>query len=624
MGDGSYENFYGGGISSFEPGYSAGGSFIGYRMNAGTLGSPTSIQTANQLKEVISRIKEGVKNVELQPLQEGVFDQIPKQNFEEMRALMKLTGVKPSVHAPMIDPSGFERGTYSEENRQEAERKLFSVIERAKMLDHETNVPVVIHSSSGLPGSEYRPGNEKAGEEKWHRQNMGVFNRQSKQTGMLPEEKEYTLGMTEKDFAAGGKLTKAEDMIDKLNKTTWVNQKEHLNYYMELMDNRIHEGIEMMGTQKLGEGMEKAQKAFDNQLNRGEGYIETNQEKINEMWNTVGKFGSPEQRAELQQLSRKYEEQAKKMLEEQKQSLDENKKKDLLLRRAEFLNNVYKDLNGITSGHDPGAKDSAVTKDTMEKWGAPKILVNAENFAREKFAETIGGVAWRGYNELGGDKAPMLAIENMYQGMAFSRAEDMEKLIIDARKKFVANAKSNGMGETDAEKAAEKLIGVTWDVGHLNLFKKSGFTDTDVIKQTEKIAPYVKHVHLTDNFGYSDSHLAPGMGNVPIKKILEELEKTGKIGEMRKIVEAGAFVQHFGKSPHPITMAALGSPIYSSGPYWNQVVGMSSAAGYFGTPMAYLPEKHFSMYGTGFSGLPMELGGQIPGTASRVTGTPNA
>jgi hypothetical protein len=40
--------------------------------------------------------------------------------------------------------------------------------------------------------------------------------------------------------------------------------------------------------------------------------------------------------------------------------------------------------------------------------------------------------------------------------------------------------------------------------------------------------------------------------------------------------------------------------------------------------MAYMPEKHFSIYGGGFSGLPQELGGQIAGTQSRFSGTPNA
>jgi len=183
-----------------------------------------------------------------------------------------------------------------------------------------------------------------------------------------------------------------------------------------------------------------------------------------------------------------------------------------------------------------------------------------------------------------------------------------------------------GMNKKEANEVAEKLIGVTWDVGHLNLLKKAGFNDEDIIKATKEIQPYVKHVHLTDNFGYSDSHLAPGMGNVPIKEILKELEKNGKLDQISKIVEAPGFVQHFKRSPHGLTLAALGSPLYGPkmAPYWNQVASMASGGGYFGSPLAMMPEKHFSLYGSGFSSLPMEVGGQIPGTGSRFSGTPNA
>jgi len=69
---------------------------------------------------------------------------------------------------------------------------------------------------------------------------------------------------------------------------------------------------------------------------------------------------------------------------------------------------------------------------------------------------------------------------------------------------------------------------------------------------------------------------------------------------------------------------AIGSPIYSMemAPYWNQAYGTRGA--YFAYPMAHMPEKHFSTYGSGFSSLPEELGGQIPGSQSRFAGTPNA
>jgi hypothetical protein len=168
-------------------------------------------------------------------------------------------------------------------------------------------------------------------------------------------------------------------------------------------------------------------------------------------------------------------------------------------------------------------------------------------------------------------------------------------------------------------------LGVTWDVGHLNIMRKSGFTEKDIIKETEIISKdksMVKHVHLTDNFGYADTHLPPGMGNVPIKGILEQLEKTGRLGEMRKIVEAGGFVQHFKKSPHPMAMAAFGSPIYGmkSAPYWNQA--MDIQGNYSGGYGMVNPQTHHSIYGAGFTTMPVELGGQMPGGQSRFGGAP--
>jgi len=52
----------------------------------------------------------------------------------------------------------------------------------------------------------------------------------------------------------------------------------------------------------------------------------------------------------------------------------------------------------------------------------------------------------------------------------------------------------------------------------------------------------------------------------------------------------------------------------------NQIYG--TPAGYFAGYGTMLPEQNFSMYGAGFSSLPMELGGQIASKDSRLSGTP--
>jgi len=205
--------------------------------------------------------------------------------------------------------------------------------------------------------------------------------------------------------------------------------------------------------------------------------------------------------------------------------------------------------------------------------------------------------------------------------MAFSRAEQLKDLIKESRKKFVKQAVEDGMEKEEAKDTAKKLIGVTWDVGHINMMRKAGYKEKDVIKETTKIAPVVKHVHLTDNFGFTDSHLGLGMGNVPMKKMMEKIKKEGYDG--RAIVEAGNFAAQFKTSPHPFSVQALDAPIYSSGPTssWGDVSAMQGSYSFYGS---FLPQQHFAMYGAGFSGLPPELGGGKGGAAQgrRFSGTP--
>ena len=57
------------------------------------------------------------------------------------------------------------------------------------------------------------------------------------------------------------------------------------------------------------------------------------------------------------------------------------------------------------------------------------------------------------------------------------------------------------MSTGKAKNVAKQMIGATWDVGHINMMRKKGYSEKDVIKETKEIAPFVKHVHLSDNFG---------------------------------------------------------------------------------------------------------------------------
>lgn len=616
MGDysSSFENIYNGGMSSMDPN---GGNYVGYRMNAGTIGSPTGVQTANQLKEVMTRLREGVKNVELQPLAEGIFDTIPKQHFEEMRQLMKISGAKASVHSPIIDPAGFGQQGYSDSQRVNAERQLNSIIEKSHLLDPTGNIPIVIHSSAGIPGPEYTPGDVGKGEERFLVTRAVYVDQETDKIVPVEEERKFYPEHPE-DFAKGGTLLEmnAED----INRTQWRDKFNNLNFSRSQADELQKDLMESLGSQGLMDIQPKNDEEYEklvqdnpdayNKLRRLDSFLQNESQTFRGLFNTAYKYAGEGEEGDKQR------EALKKLAEDWKKEQ---------IQVVSKINNPYAQKFAISNLMEKNIGNlHGITSDN-----APQIFKPVEEFAMEKAAETFGNVAWNAYNKVAKediDATPMLAIENMYQGMAFSKADDMKKLVAKSREQFVDNAIKKGMDKDSAEEKAKRILGVTWDVGHLNMMKKAGFEDKDVISETEKIAPLVKHVHLTDNFGFSDSHLAPGMGNVPMKEILEKLEKGGKIGEMRKIIEAGAFVQHFQKSPHPWTMSAFGSSIYGMKQegYWNQTMAMSPGGGYFGGYGTTLPDKHFQTYGAGFSGLPQELGGQMGGTRSGFSGTPNA
>ena len=125
-------------------------------------------------------------------------------------------------------------------------------------------------------------------------------------------------------------------------------------------------------------------------------------------------------------------------------------------------------------------------------------------------------------------------------------------------------------------------------------------------------------MHLSDNFGLEHTELPMGMGNVPVKKMLDLISQYNK--QVKKIVETGDWFEPFKTTPFRETLGAFGSSVYGAeGPYWNQAAGLSGQ--YFAGQGATNPPIHHSLFGSGFSNLPIELGGQMAGR-SRVSGAP--
>lgn len=66
-----------------------------------------------------------------------------------------------------------------------------------------------------------------------------------------------------------------------------------------------------------------------------------------------------------------------------------------------------------------------------------------------------------------------------------------------------------------ADKIEHPDFGLCLDTGHAHCY-----SNYEVTEWAEKLGSHVKHVHIHDNDGISDSHLALGEGNVPVKEAL--------------------------------------------------------------------------------------------------------
>jgi hypothetical protein len=291
--------------------------------------------------------------------------------------------------------------------------------------------------------------------------------------------------------------------------------------------------------------------------------------------------------------------------------------KESLKRMNDFRNSIKPKLNYLENP-DKVHELAAAVRDGVNLLRSikevPQIYRPIKDFAIEQGSETFANLALKSYDKFK-DKSPIISIENppAGQGIIYN-GEDLNKLIEVTQKKFVQKAVKEGMSESEAKTAAKKMIGATWDVGHINMIRKFGAGEKEVLAETRAVAKNIKHVHLSDNFGMEHTELPMGMGNVPTKEMMKIVAKEND--KFKKIIEAGNWYQHFQTTPFGETLSHFDSPIYAmkNASYWGPQ-GYSSGLG------TISPEVHHSMYGAGFANLPVELGGQMSGR-SRVSGNP--
>ncbi|MEK6855374.1 MAG: hypothetical protein AABX73_04085 [Nanoarchaeota archaeon] len=608
---GNSANFYAGADYGFDSSYGKEFSLnmdAGYNFPASQFALTTDPRSANQLLETSKKLSTGAKVIEITGIQMNILDSIPKQHFKEINRLKKLTGVDMTFHGPLIEPTGIGQGGWDPTQREFAERQISSAVERAHDLDPDGNIVITFHSSNGLPEPRTKVKTEDGKEIST---SLAVVDERTGRFGALPRPT--------KNYLTGEEPSPDKE-LERLNTQNWSTELSNVNisasrgreafrYLNQLKDEAENdeslkglsvESIYNIANSDKGKefldslepGAQKIAERLINNLSHADIYARDSYRGFQELFN-----------------------QAYEAAEKVGNDIDKGKLEKLREEILPSIENYKEDRSKIV------ALSEAVTKGirVLDSIKPPQIFQPLEKFAIDKASETFANTAFNAYKKFG-DTSPIISIENPPAGSGLSRAEDLRELIKASREKFARRlVEKQGFSEGEAEKQAEKLIGATWDVGHINMIRKFGYDESDVIAESKKIAPFVKHVHLSDNFGLEHTELPMGMGNVPTKKILELDEQFRKA---KKVIETGGpWFQFFQKSPLMETFRAFGSPLYAMkmGPYWNQAA--NATGGYFAGYGQTLPEQHFNIYGAGFSNLPPELGGQMGGRA-RMGGAP--
>ena len=151
----------------------------------------------------------------------------------------------------------------------------------------------------------------------------------------------------------------------------------------------------------------------------------------------------------------------------------------------------------------------------------------------------------------------MVAMENLFPESYGAHPEEIMKILRGSRSAMTRQLmQDRGWSEDKAMKKAQDHLSITLDVGHLNMWRKYWKQDPNksikkndeeydkwMIDMVGKMANenMVGHVHLDDNYGYNDVHLAPGEGNAPIVEMVKAIKnKTPGGYKGNLVVEPGA------------------------------------------------------------------------------------
>ena len=617
MGDYNYHSFYSGADYGLDPDYSnSEGESFG---TSAQIGLTTDGRTANQIKSISEKLNTGAKTVEISLISPQIMESIPKEHFKEINRLRKLVGAELTIHGPLVEPTGWTEHGWDESKKEQSERQIWNAVEQGHEVDPKGNVVITFHSSAALPPPETRVFNEKTGKE------------EIKDIIAIDETDGRLTRIQVKENMLTGEKFDPKTALEYQNKEVWDKTLSQVSFQAHQGKEAVMRSLYFKDINSIGDIPDEDKKKTE-KLSTADLYKKSKTPEGNKFIQSL----SPETRRFVEQkfdelnYGHIYVRQAYNELQElfgqAWKSAERNKNEEDLKKLKAFRAEVAPILKKVRD--DPAkvgelAAEVAKGVNLLNSIKTPQLFSPFSNFAIDKAADTFANVAVKSYREFeakDNGKSPIISIENPPVGMGLARADELNKLIDKAKEKFKEKAmRELNLSEKDAKAHAEKVIGATWDVGHINMLRKFGYPTREIIGETEKIAGRVKHIHLSDNFGLEHTELPMGAGNVPVKEMLRKISEKNK--DAKKIIEAIDWYKNFQTTPLGETFAHFNTPIYAmkNAPYWHEQ--METMGTYF-SGFGMNPDVHHAYYGAGFTDLPVELGGQQASNKSRVSGAP--
>ncbi len=504
-----------------------------------------------------------------------------KTERQEMKELARVNEIEVSIHAtPNMGGggasfSGFTGQTFSDEARQKA------VDEMARTADFAADVagggPIVLHMDGfqrpifSAGEAESKPGEFKKGQLVKYKEEEAKYpvyfvDDRSGNIAAIEREKKIHRPFRYESGPNKGEI--------KINKETGLPEME-VKTFNETM-------------QEYKDLPKEKQKEYKNELNYF--YHELKEGQVQEL---NAKAHDYYQRAEMfKKEQKKYEQKLEEYNEHMKNGDDAYKKKffaELIaegekkhgLDSVEELQKVYEDPRSFLKQKINDFKNET----SVFENGAIGLFRNAEQAKEEiesfkpiaeygvqKEANTIARSAMEALKieeKKKLNKPLWVAPEAYAVEMYGSHPNEYRKIIEESRSEMVGMLKDKYKNKSEEElrKIANEHIRGTFDIGHLNMWKKyfKG-DDKEFAKWMEgNVRDLVKdkiigHVHLSDNFGFHDEHIELGEGNAPLQEFFKLLKEEGFEG--KAIAEPGG--QREGEL-HRVWTSALqlgGSPIY--------------------------------------------------------------